>query len=570
MLGRLYEASRPVKWKEKGAFKGVTNDAKTRKQAILNSESEYPSGKKTYYVSTDGDDENDGLSEETPWKSLQRASWGAEKGSVVLLKRGDIWKGEELCCQSGIIYSAYGTGAKPTIYGDGEDANNPKNWVLCTDLSKDGKQVWKYAKELYDVGGIIFDDGKSYAIRKFGWWRDSKWVDVDDVTKKLTPSYALTEDLTFISLPDLSGLDYPIDFNQIFRKGPVYLRCDKGNPATIYKEIHFEQSCPQSNPVLCYEDTTVDNICVKYFGEIGITSIYSDQETEGMSLKNVTVSNCEVAFGGNVYLAFPSREPEKFALTTGDGIYGICNGATIINNYIHDVDCVGIRVENNGDFIDRNIDQPMLVEGNLCERNGSGIWLETISGDVTYEEIIIRDNIVMNNGCGWVHGGGCGNVGISTDSLLEGKCKKLVISDNVIYDTPYAVYDCVGKKHKESGNRFYIGSYSGNTVIKNGLIYSIDCNDKTATVIGLSKTGVSKVIIPKKIKNGKTEYTVTGIAPYAFNNENELKTITIKSTKLTSIGSCSFKGLSRGVKINLPNSCKTKYSKMLNAAGYIN
>ncbi len=567
MLGRLYEASQPVKWKEKGVFKGVTKEAENRKNAILKSESDYPSGKKTYYVSTDGDDNNDGLSETTPWKSLEYASWNAEKGSVVLLKRGDCWWGESLACQSDITYSAYGTGPKPIICEDNEDANDPEKWVLCDDLSIDGKKIWRYSKELYDVGGIIFDDGKSYAVRKFGWWRDSKWVDIDDVSKKLTPSYALTEDLTFISLPDLAGLDYPILYNdKEFRTGPLYLRCDKGNPATIYKEIHFEQDCPDTHPILCFENTTVDNICVKYFGMAGITTGPSGDEVGGMSTRNITVSNCEVAFGGNVCLNFLSSEPDKFAYTTGDGIYGICNGATIKDNYIHDVDCIAIRSENFGD-IDRNIDSPMLVEGNLCERNGAGIWLESLSGDITYKKITICDNIVMDNGYGWVHGGGCGFVGIATDILLEEKCKELVIKDNVVYNTPYAVYDVAGKNHKESGNRFYIGSYSGNTVIKNGLTYSINRNDKTATVIGLSKVGTAKVTIPKKIKNGKNSYTVTGIAPYAFYDENELKTITIKSTKLTGIGACSFKGLSRGVKIYMPNSCKNKYSKLLNNAG---
>ena len=569
MLGRLYETTKPVQWEEDGAFDNVLRDAANRREAILTSSSEYPEGK-TYYISTDGDDNNDGLSEETPWKSLQCSGGVHGAGSVILLKRGDVWKGEHLSVYEGVTVSAYGTGPKPMIYGDAEEPGDPANWELCKNISTGSVKIWKYRKDLYDVGGIIFNGGSSYAVRKFGWWRDSKWVDPENVTKELTPSYALKEDLTFISLPDLTGLSYPIKMGNINpRKGPVYLRCDSGNPAEIFNEIHFEQSGGDNGcPIWCLENSTVDNIAVRYFGELAITSDFTDEETQGMSLPGVTVRNCEIGFGGNVYLEFPSEEPEIFASSTGDGIYGICNGAVIQNNYIHDVDCVAIRVENSGQMLDRVIDKPMIVKGNLCERNGSGIWIESVGGNISYEELSIIDNMVLENGRGWVHGGGCGNVGISTDDLAENACEKVIIKNNVIYDTPYTVYDCVGKNLKESGNRFYMCTYTCNTLISGNLIYVLDRDNKTATVTGTAYSGLKSIMIPKKVKDGKTKYTVTGIAACAFQGEQELKTIDIKTKTLTTAGKKAFDGLPSNTVIKVPKSKKTQYSSLFKGSGF--
>ena len=47
-----------------------------------------------YYISTDGDDRNDGLSPESSIKSLERLnSLELKAGDCVLFRRGDVWRG---------------------------------------------------------------------------------------------------------------------------------------------------------------------------------------------------------------------------------------------------------------------------------------------------------------------------------------------------------------------------------------------------------------------------------------------------------------------------------------------
>jgi hypothetical protein len=81
----------------------------------------------TYYIDSEsGDDSNDGTSEDTPWQSISKLNdLTFEAGSSILLKRGSVWNEQTLSFDgsgtedSPIVISAYGTGDKPSLQGDG-------------------------------------------------------------------------------------------------------------------------------------------------------------------------------------------------------------------------------------------------------------------------------------------------------------------------------------------------------------------------------------------------------------------------------------------------------------------
>ncbi len=111
-----------------------------------------------YYISaTDGNDENDGLSEKSPWKTFANVnSRLLEPGDKVLLKRGDVFHGRLEIRGSGeenawITVSNYGDKAKelPIITMD-QDKNDIA--VLVTDLN-DNVDL-KYRKQ---INYICFD-----------------------------------------------------------------------------------------------------------------------------------------------------------------------------------------------------------------------------------------------------------------------------------------------------------------------------------------------------------------------------------------------------------------------------
>ena len=78
---------------------------------------------KTYYISSNrGNDENDGLSEDTPFKTLTKVSQLEGKpGSKLLLRAIDVWQRQMLMPKGSgtrekpIVIGTYGTGAKPII-----------------------------------------------------------------------------------------------------------------------------------------------------------------------------------------------------------------------------------------------------------------------------------------------------------------------------------------------------------------------------------------------------------------------------------------------------------------------
>ena len=95
-----------------------------------------PTGDVAYYVdAVNGNDDNDGTSPETAWKTLTKASSIRKltAGGKILLKAGCTWNGEQLLVNGAegtadepVVIGSYGEGAKPVINGNGAD------WTYAT------------------------------------------------------------------------------------------------------------------------------------------------------------------------------------------------------------------------------------------------------------------------------------------------------------------------------------------------------------------------------------------------------------------------------------------------------
>ena len=101
-----------------------------RKAEILNAPDALEIVGTKYYVSNAGDDNNDGLTPDTAWKTLSRVS-DAEllAGDGVLFKRGDLFRGM-IMTKPNVSYGAYGEGDKPKLYGGEKDYADADLWEL--------------------------------------------------------------------------------------------------------------------------------------------------------------------------------------------------------------------------------------------------------------------------------------------------------------------------------------------------------------------------------------------------------------------------------------------------------
>ncbi|MEN8247379.1 MAG: Ig-like domain-containing protein [Bacteroidota bacterium] len=89
-----------------------------------------------FYISADGDDANNGTSESTPWKTIQKVSNSSFiPGDSIFFRSGDTFDGQLVVTSSGepdspIVYSGYGPGDKPVIDGANCDGGSYETAIL--------------------------------------------------------------------------------------------------------------------------------------------------------------------------------------------------------------------------------------------------------------------------------------------------------------------------------------------------------------------------------------------------------------------------------------------------------
>ena len=449
--------------------------ADERRKAILNSKTNVTIKGTSYYVSNSGNDNNDGRSPSTAWATLEKVNNADLKaGDGVLFQRGGLWRGL-LKCKDNITYSAYGEGNKPKIYGSPENGASPDKWKLLEGT----KNIWVFYKDMYDTGGIVFDDGKGWAARREAYWDGSKYVDM--VTRKPIDIKKL-ENLTLFSAVDYTGYSSEEARFELLKQGKLYLRCDAGNPGSIYISIEF--LCLKDNGgsefvIQGADGNIIDNLCVMYSNGTGI-----------QLCRNSTAQNCEVGWIGGAVMNFASfgqgilRVGDGITLGRGEGDRGINN--SVINNYIHHQydQAIAIEIGPGGDESLRLVENA-TVKGNLVERCSGGIvvadW-DAAHSD-TYDKplfnnILIEDNYLFYMGFGWSHLVLDYNWGYASEPN-NGNCvimfgfpaktgTNINVKNNLLYKSRYAL---VGGKPLVVDNKTipqqYRINFSGNTYVQN-------------------------------------------------------------------------------------------------------
>ncbi len=331
----------------------------------------------SYYVSGTGNDENDGKTPETAWKTIARVSNADElkPGDGVFFKRGELFRGH-LIAREGITYSAYGNGDKPRIYGWDKNSASPALWVKT-----DQPHVWAYAEKCeLDIGVIVFDE-KDFCrkIYQSNFLEDGSQQDYR--TKAPFKDYHdLTEDKSFWHDNETKTL---------------YLRYEKGNPAIFAGDIEMTKREPVIS-VSGKPDVTIDNLCIG-FGNFGIAS---------GTVKNLTVQNCEIKWiGGCIQSRWDGTE-RAYHIPYGNGIeiYGGATNFTVDNNYIwQNYDAAATNQLSRGNHKTSN--KCVRYTNNVIENCVYSV--EIFFGDYTGEEEYTRrnDDTLIENNIMWKAGG---------------------------------------------------------------------------------------------------------------------------------------------------------------------
>ena len=333
------------------SLRKVTDD---RIEDILTSpNTSIPDGAKVYYVSNSGNDSNDGLTPQTAWASLSKAS--SAKGNkrtptYVLFERGGTWRGQ-ISAKSYVTYSAYGTGDKPKIYAspfNGGGSENVGKWV------ESSKNIWTYTSSQLkdDIGALIFND-TSYASKKLS----------------------------------LSGVKSDLDFYHDYSKGVVYLY-STSNPASRFKSIEFNI---RQHIIVAKSYVTIDNLCLKFGGWHGVRS---------GNAYGLTVQNCEFGWiGGSLHN--PGTDDTR--LGNAIEIWGYCGDFTVTDNYIYQIYDAGITQQITLNDTKQRKQENVLYSGNVLEYCNYSMeyWITSSDSNPSYiDTFLIEDNLMWYAGYG--------------------------------------------------------------------------------------------------------------------------------------------------------------------------
>ncbi len=316
-----------------------------------------PCSATTYYIdSQSGDDAASGTSPQSAWKTLVHPN-EVERfhaGDQILFKRGGLWYGNlriALCGEKDapLLYSSYGEGEKPRIYGS-ISLNSPDLWV------KGGENLW-YAeldkKEVRDIGNIILNGDRA------AWKRWGK----EDVAQQ--------NDFWF----DLYGDQKLWIYSDI-------------NPAEKYASIEAAARRNIIEYTHC-QWVMIDGLELRYGAAHGMG---------GSNVSHITVRNCDLSWigGGDLYLA-----DEELNVRYGNGIefWESASDCLVENCRLWEIYDAALSNQGKVTHIQRNLTYRNNEVWN-CE-NSYEFWSQP--ADSLTENILVENNIFRDAGYGWGH-----------------------------------------------------------------------------------------------------------------------------------------------------------------------
>lgn len=334
---------------------------------------------RSYYVSPAGDDENDGLTPTTPWKTITKVNEAdLAPGDGVFFERGARFRGQVLA-KAGVTYSAYGEGEKPLLTQSDKNYADPALWV-ATDVA----HVWALAelKTERDIGAIIFDDG--FTPRKIYRSDEADGTHLDYRAGRIFNDYHdLVEDMSFYH--DKNG------------DGRLYVRCEAGNPATLAQDIELSYRGAVIR-VNKNENVTVDNLCLAYscFGVGSLTN------------RGLTVRNCEIKWiGGSIQVEageYSSNRTWPTPYGNGIEIYGEAVDFTVDNNYFWQVYDAAATNQRGGGEVPVHNNNVQYINNVMehCVYSVEIFYGESPLGNRSNDNTLIENNI-MRMGGGFGH-----------------------------------------------------------------------------------------------------------------------------------------------------------------------
>ena len=368
---------------------------------------------KIFYISNDGNDNNNGLSEDTPIKTLSKLNIlinnnTVKAGDTILLRDGDIFRGDIKVKTSDILIGSYGdiSKGKPKLYKSLYDGAKEGKWVEVK------KNIWKYQIDdtdpfKGDVGTMWFFCNKE---------NNNCTNSMDSVDRKFSYAKKILTEKTY----DESNIEDNIDTLlkndlEFYHVGHVTVKGTTGgalylystsDPAKRFDEIEFNTGAhgiyAENTPL---SSLMIDNLYIAFTGGHGISI---------GTVSNLKVTNSEIAYiGGGILNYDNSGKPTRYG--NAIQVYGAVipvNNVPVTNGFVVD-NCYTYQVYDTGITFQYSSSSEMRVEkasftNNVVEYTNWSIeyWNRTTSKDETVinnsyiGDFYIGNNILRHSGRG--------------------------------------------------------------------------------------------------------------------------------------------------------------------------
>lgn len=361
---------------------GAADKAQMARQTIASLPDRIGKRARIYYISENGNDDNDGLSAEKPLTFERLCTLHLRSGDAVLFKRGSVFcVSDALYLSGGVHYGAYGTGNKPQIIGSLRNYADSRLW----EKSSAYEDIWTLTLATHIAGVVTFENDRYIGVRK----------------------YKITE--------LCSNGDYFHDTVS----GVFYLYTTLGNPGECFSDIEIGTA---DDLIFAQNvnDIRIENITLKYASVFGINLGNN---------RGVEICGCELSYiGGHTF---------KKEIRYGNGIqfWLRCENISVTDCFFLQIYDAALTFQGSGKeeaYFENILFCRNLIE--YCSMNFE-YWAGNGSGtDCRIQNILFSENILRCGGYGW---GGIQRPDSGNQALLLGwnrhyeNFKNFVISNNI-------------------------------------------------------------------------------------------------------------------------------------------
>jgi len=403
---------------------------------------EEPEFIRSFYVSSSGNDVNNGTSQTSPWQTIDRVNLGPnglgdeyQPGDAILFKSGETWTWEDWMddgtlkaflapqgsgtAEEPITIGRYGGAVKPHIEGKGLVDNiirlhNQQHWVIrdleITNLTDGWTNPGAYDDTqgglLGDFRGIFISGNNGQTLSGFTM-RNLYIHDVCGEIRWIGQAY-INNPQPILSRP---GIWHQAGWDGSKRTGAIFVEGQNGTAPTIFKDVIVENNRLERNSFAAFtikqwNGSAQQRWAIRSDSPTGPDYVCTQWKPhENIVVRGNYINQEGIYKGDGIYItttryALVEKNVIKHAGVCGIETYYADHIVTQFNDISYTVSKAG-GDDSNAIDPDRNVTH-QIIQYNYVHHNGDAIMM----CGYTYNTVILRYNVLYNNTRYWLRNAG--------------------------------------------------------------------------------------------------------------------------------------------------------------------